>query len=347
MSEYDKLCDFQNLYRAYRKTRRGKGEKAEAISFELKLGENLARISRSLSERTYRPADYYSFTVKDPKEREIHALHFEDRVVQHCLCDEILAKDIEPKLIYDNAACRIGKGTHFAMGRLSRFMCEHYRRYGCDGYILKTDIRKYFDSIDHEVLKEKLFKVVRDEDVRKLLYLIIDSYEKESGKGLPLGNQTSQWFALYYLDPIDRLVKERFRIRGYVRYMDDSVLVGNDKNELKEVLFAMRTLARKELKLEFNEKTEIVPMKQGVDFLGFHFYLTETGRVVKKLRTQAKKRYKRKLKELSYEFAEGIKDFDSVRDSLTSLNAHIAHGDTWRMKESAMKDFVLIHYLSE
>lgn len=107
---------------------------------------------------------------------------------------------LEPRLIYDNAACRMGKGTHFAMDRLSKFMRNHYRQHGIDGYFLKYDIRKYFDNIDHEILKNKLSKIFDEPELCTFLYKIIDGFEKTSGKGLPLGNQSSQWFALLYLD---------------------------------------------------------------------------------------------------------------------------------------------------
>ena len=251
-------------------------------------------MSAELKAGTYQPQSYYCFTVTDPKERVIQALHFRDRVVQHCLCDEILSKLIEPKLIYDNAACRVGKGTHFAMNRLSSFMREHYQKYGCQGYFLKYDIRKYFDSIDHEVLKQRLVGLKMETELLLFLYRIIDGYETAPGKGLPLGNQSSQWFALYYLDGMDRLIKEKLRIHGYTRYMDDGVMIHPDREYLRECLTQMREKAE-EIKLELNEKTQITPISCGVGFLGFHFYLTDTGKVIRILRPQAKRRYRHRL----------------------------------------------------
>ena len=219
MSEYEKICDFQNLYKAHLAARRGKRDTKEVIAFELNLAENLIKLTDELKNGTYQVSGYYSFVVHDPKDRVIHALHYRDRVVQHCLCDEVLAPVLDRKLIYDNAACRIGKGTHFAIRRLNRFLHEFYRRYGTDGYFLKCDIRKFFDHIDHSVLKRKLKKVFTDEKILVLLFQIIDSYETSSGRGLPLGNQTSQWFAIYYLDGFDRLIKEKLHIKYYSRYI--------------------------------------------------------------------------------------------------------------------------------
>lgn len=200
MTDYEKIYDFQNLYKAHTVARRSKRDTREVIEFEMNLGDNLTTLSDALKNGSYKMQDYYSFAIYDPKYRMIHALHYRDRVVQHCLCDEVLAPILDKKLIYDNAACRIGKGTHFAIGRVSKFLDDFYHRYKVEGYFLKCDIRKFFDNIDHAVLKQKLSKVIEDERVLLLLYQIIDSFEVTHDRGLPLGNQTSQWFAIYYLD---------------------------------------------------------------------------------------------------------------------------------------------------
>ena len=336
---FDAMLDFQNLYRAYKRAARSKRYKQEVIEFELNLARDLWGIIRQMEDRSYRIGGYHKFSVYDPKRREIQALSFRDRVVQHCLCDNILKPYFEPRLIYDNAACREGKGTHFAMNRLSKFLREHYREHGAKGYILKYDIRHYFDSIDHEVLKRMLADIP-DRTVLGLLYHIIRSYETESGRGLPLGNQTSQWFALYYLDPMDRLIKEKMRVRHYVRYMDDGILVHESRDYLKKVLAEMRKLAE-ELRLSFNEKTQIFPISQGVDFLGFRFYLTETGKVVRRLRTSSKRRWKRRLKKFQEEYRSGTRTLDEIWTSLASYDGHLSHGHTYRLRKKVMNHFVL------
>ncbi len=156
LSDFDKLTDFSNLYKAHRKAKRSKNNKIEVISFEMQLAFNLTRLREQLLNGTYRISGYYSFYVFEPKKRLIHALYYQDRVVQHCLCDEILAPVIDKKLIYDNCACRIGKGLHFSLDRLTYFLRKFYSKYQNNGYFLKCDIKKFFDSIDHDVLKEKL-----------------------------------------------------------------------------------------------------------------------------------------------------------------------------------------------
>ena len=198
-------------------------------------------------------------------------------------------------------------------------------------------------TLFHEVLR-KMLADIPDRTVLGLLYHIIRSYEKDpaakSGKGLPMGNQTSQWFALYYLDPMDRLIKEKMRVRHYVRYMDDGILVHESKDYLKKVLAEMRKLAEK-LRLSFNEKTQIFPISQGVDFLGFRFYLTESGKVIRRLRTSSKRRWKRRLKKFKEDYRNGTVTFDEIKRSLASYFGHLSHGHTYRLRKKVMNHFVL------
>ncbi len=290
MELYEKIYNFENLYKAHLRARAGKRSEREVIDFENDLSRNLVGLSERLKNGTYKIKGYYSFKVYDPKERNIHALYYEDRVVQHCICDEVLEPFLDKKLIYDNCACRRNKGTHFSMNRLSRFMRSFFREYGTEGYFLKIDIRKYFDNIDHSVLKKLLDKKIPDTKVNDLLCGIIDSYFVSRGKGLPLGNQTSQWFAILYLDRTNRLIKERLKIKYYTRYIDDMILVHHDKEYLQWCLSEIQKTLKEELHLKTNCKTQIFPIKNGVDYLGFHFYMTDTGKVIRKVRRQTKKK---------------------------------------------------------
>lgn len=342
---FDEMLCFQNMYQAYKMAARGKRSKKEVIDFELDLSHNLWELIRQMEDKTYRIGGYHKFMIYDPKKREIQALSFRDRVVQHCLCDNILKPYFEERLIYDNAACREGKGTHFAMDRLAQFLREHYKEHGTNGYILKYDIRHYFDSIDHEVLKKRLWSIP-DRNVLGLLFHIINSYVKEKDpvtgeeKGLPMGNQTSQWFALYYLDPLDRLIKEQMRVKHYVRYMDDGILVHESREFLNEVRKEMEKKAA-ELKVEFNEKTQIFPISEGVDFLGFRFYLTDTGKVIKRLRTSNKRRWKRRLRKFKKDYQNGDKSLAEIGRSVASYNGHLKHGHTYKLKKKVLAGFVL------
>ena len=340
-SAFDRLWDFQNLYRAHRKARLSKRHKREVILFEKDLALNLTMLSRAIYDGSYRMSGYYNFFVYEPKKRNISALHYVDRVVQHCLCDDILAPELDKRLIYDNVACRIGKGLSFALKRLTGFLADYYRAYGNNGYFLRCDIRKYFDSVDHDILKAKLRKIITDERLLVFLENIIDSYETFPGKGLPMGNQTSQWFAIYYLDSFDRIIKERFRIKYYIRYMDDCVLIHHDKQFLLGVKQVMEDFLEKKLKLSFNEKTQIFPIRNGVDFLGFNFRLSDSGKVVRRLRPLVKRKFRRSISEIMKQYASGK---ISVREAIApviSYNAHLKQGHTGRLRCLALRKFVL------
>jgi len=342
-TDYDAICDFGNLHQAHMETRKGKSHKGDVIKFELNLMRNLLQIKEELDNCTYTVKGYYKFTVHEPKERIVYAAYYRDRVVNHCLCMNALRPIIQPRLIHDNAACQPGKGTHFALKRLSRFLHEHYKEHGTVGYFLKCDIRKYFATIDHEILKKRISWVAKDENVKNLMFMIIDSFEseKQSGKGIPLGNQTSQWFALYYLDPVDRLIKERLRNKHYVRYMDDLVLIHESKTYLQNVLNCIRSVIEDGLQLSLNDKTQIFPIKNGVEFLGFHMYLSDSGKVIRKLKVATKKRYKKRMLELPQDYAAGRIDLPKVENILASYKGHLKHGHTYRLMEQTMEDFDL------
>lgn len=342
MITYDELFTFENLYQAHLKARKCKRHKKDVILFELNLSENLWSLCKSLKNRTYQISGYNKFIIYEPKKREIQALSYSDRIVQHVLCDLYLYPLLTSKFIYDNGACQKGKGTDFAMNRLSLFFRNFYKSNGCCGYILKADIKQFFPSIDHEVLRKKLGEIIPDYDIMNLVDKIIDSYNSDSGKGIPMGNQTSQLFALYYLDEMDRLVKERLHIRYYTRYMDDCILIHEDKAYLKNCLNRMEEVVEDQLHLEFNQKTQIFPIKNGVDFLGFHFYLTETGKVIRKVRQSTKKKYKKRMKKMKEDYNNGLIQYEQIEKTLPGFNGHLSRGHTYRLKKAVLRDFVLI-----
>lgn len=340
--QFYNMIKFENLYEAHKKSRIGKREKEEVIKFELDLAENLIKLQKELSEGRYQLSGYRKFEIYDPKKRTIYAMHYRDRIVQHSLCDNVIAPYMERHLIYDNAASRIGKGTHFAMDRLTGFLRKYYKEYGNEGWFLKYDIHHYYDSIHHKILKELMIKAFPDErKIIQLLEHIIDSYCVSPEIGIPLGNQTSSWFASFYLDGLDRLIKEKLRIKYYSRYMDDGVLIHQDKNYLKKCLQQMESYITKERRLEFNQKTQIVPLSQGIDYLGFHFYLTDTGKVVRKLRSSNKKRMKRKLKRFRHAYREGKMDRKAIERSLASYRGHLSHGNTWNLRKNLNSHMIL------
>lgn len=341
MTDYEKICSFDNLYKAHLRARLGKRAKNEVAIFEMNLAENIAKLSSDLTNRIYRMKGYYHFMIYEPKKRSIFAAHYPDRVVIHCICDEVLAPRIYPRLITDNAACQPGKGSHFALDRFERFLREYYREHGCDGYVLKFDIEKYFASIDHAVLKEKLKRILHDPDVLNLVFHYIDIFETEDkpGRGLPLGNQSSQCFAVYYLDSLDRLVKEVLKLRCYVRYMDDGVSVHHDRLFLERCLEKIREHVEGDLNLKLNGKTKIHSLKDGIDFLGWKFYITEDGRIIRKMRKPSKQRMKRRLGREKNALAEGRSTPEHARSCMVSYLGHLSHGDTYHLRQDVLREF--------
>ncbi|MGN0181886.1 MAG: reverse transcriptase/maturase family protein [Candidatus Ornithomonoglobus sp.] len=305
------------------------------MEFENELMYNIMKLKIELEEKIYSVGGYKSFKVYEPKEREIMALSFRDRIVQHSLCDNVLEPFLDARLDYDNAACRKGKGTHFALDRLKYFLQKGYNKWGSDYYILKCDIRKYFYNINHDILKKNLYRFIGDEDLIRLLDVIIDS--TDGNVGLPIGNMTSQWFAIFYLDKMDRFIRNELRIKLYSRYMDDFILIHNNKDYLKECLDRIRAFLDDELALELNEKTQIFPVKNGVDYLGFHTYITETGKVIRKIRRKSKAAMKRKIKKFNIEYSANNMEYERIHQSIASWIGHAKHGDTFYLRKNIIK----------
>lgn len=213
MEEYEKIYCFESLYQAHKMARRGKRNTKEVIQYEMRLSENLERLRFYLMHHSYRIRGYYRFSINGSEGERAR------RCIMVTGSYSTVFVIMYLVLIWKNICSVIivhaGKGTHFAISRHTCFLRKYYRQYGIQGYILKCDVRKYFNSVDHEVLKRKLQKTSLTEDVKWLLEMMIDSYEYKEGAGLSMGNQTSQWFALYYLDGLDRLNKERLQIRYY------------------------------------------------------------------------------------------------------------------------------------
>jgi len=330
----EEVFSFENIYRAYLYTRKGKRDKECVARYGFHAMEAVNHSKLLIRDRRYKIGDYYKFSVYYPKERTIMAPPFRDRVIQRCLCEQVLMPVIERHLIFDTYACRVGKGTHAGLERTEEFFKRHYRKHGADGWVIKGDISKYFYSINHEILKNNLRPLLKEYDVWWIVEQIIDSTE---GNGIPLGNQSSQWFANFYLSKFDHFVKEKLKIKYYIHYMDDWVAVVENKEEAKQKLETMKIFLEEELKLKTNKKTQIFPLKNGVDFLGFHVYITNSGKVIRKIRTASKKAMKRKMKSFKKKYKEGEMAGDAIKRSYESWKGHASHGDCYGLiKEMGM-----------
>jgi len=324
MTQFESIYLFEHLYQSYLKSRHGKCLKYTIAKFEINAVENLLKLSNDVKNHTYTMADYNTFTVYEPKERIIMSNAFRDKILQRSLCDYVLNPSIFPHLIYDNYASQQNKGTHFGLNRLCGFLHSYYRKYGSEGWILKADISKYFYCIRHDKLKEQLLRYVSDDDVLWLLNLIIDSTD---GIGVPIGNQTSQTFAVLYLNDLDHLIKDQMGFKYYGRYMDDFYIIHHDKTVLQNTL---RIIEKKlnDLGLNLNHKTQILPLRNGIDFLGFHTYLTDSGKVIRKIRRRSKNNMRRKIKKMSRLYKDGKIDKESIIKSYQSWRSHASHGNS-------------------
>lgn len=281
-----------------------------------------------LKTKIYRPGVFRVFYVYEPKKRLVQAPAFVDKVVQHAIVDNLLYDRITRSFILDNYASQKNKGLHFGLDRLKGFFTDYWNKHHtAEGWVLKCDVRHFFASINHDKIKEKLKKLDLEPVIYDLLCIYIDCSD-----GLPLGYQTSQLFALLFLDDFDHFVKEQLHIQYYGRYMDDFFLIHPDKEYLQFCLREIRAYMDS-LGLELNEKTQIFPIRNGIDFLGFHTYLTESGKVIRKLRHSSIKRMRAKLRHWEKEYPAGLVTREQILQSWQAWDAHAAHGNTWALRQ--------------
>jgi len=301
--KYDDVITYENLENIYKLVRKGVRNKKKLYDFDNYYSSNMSHIYDILKNKKYSVGRYNIFLIYEPKCRLIMSQKIGDKIINHFVAYYYLKELLEPSLIDSNIATRCGKGTSYGVRLMKRYLNELK---GDDFYILKLDIRKYFYNIDHQTLKYMLGRKIKDKDVLDLIYTIIDSTNEEyinyeikriggsvnyaCGKGLPIGNMTSQILAIFYLSCLDHHIKERLGIKYYLRYMDDLVLMHKDKEYLKYCLGEIKK-SLEYLKLECNRKTMIISSRSGVNFLGYHFYIKEN-----KVRIRPTNRNKRKIK---------------------------------------------------
>lgn len=311
---FEDLFSFRNLYNAHMVSRRCKRHKDNVVIYENDLSTNLFNLQKEIYSGEYSIRKYNKFYVYEPKKRLIQSCGYVHRVAQHCLCDNYLTPLIDSKLIYDNCACRKNKGVDFCVKRAIKFMREHYIAHGNTGYCLRVDVSKYFASIDKNILLGKLSKVVHNRYIVQMISNVVNDYPST---GLPIGNQTSQIFAVFYLNDLDRICKEKLGIKHYIRYMDDILIFHKDKKVLTNTLNTIKEQLTKD-GLKINPKTCIVPIQGGVDFIGRNFSFNSNGGVFVKLRAANKRRVKRKLKLIHSLINNKVIAYDKYRNILAS-----------------------------
>jgi retron-type reverse transcriptase len=296
--------------------------KRDALMFAKDTHYNIRSLIERLKDGTYQMDEYIYFKVYEPKEREIYAPRFKDKMVQ-VMANNILKKIYNKCFIKDSYACIDEKGTHKALNKIQHYLRKAYWISGNKAFIVKIDIHKYFYSIDRDLLKRILRKKIRCVKTLNLLDQILDSSPDE--KGLPLGNITSHLFANIYLNELDRYCKRKMGLKYYVRYMDDIVIIVKDREEARCTLYAIKRFVENELKLKLNnKKSKIFPIDQGVNMVGFKIQRTH-----KLLRNDCKKKIKRKVKKLPALLnSEQLTD-KKVEQMLNSWLGHARHGSSY------------------
>lgn len=276
----EKIADIDNLLLAYRKARRGKQHKKSVREYSENLFSNIALLRSNILSGSVDVGNYHYFKIFDPKERLISAATFSERVLHHAIMN-VCQPVFERHLIYDTYATREGKGIYKAIDKARLAM----RKYN---YVAKLDVRKYFDSISHKILKVKLRGLFKDTKLIEILEMIIDSYCAHTQKGIPIGNLTSQYFANYYLSHLDHYIKENLKTPVYIRYMDDMLLFADTKKMLDEYVSKVENYLQEKVHLQLKPVVKQSTC-YGISFLGYKLYKNKillNGRSKKRLKSK-------------------------------------------------------------
>ena len=340
---YTKLCSRENLEKAFKMARKGKTKKSYVINFEKNLDEELNKLQEELIDETYTPKKLQRFIVRDPKTRVIHASSFRDRIVYHALIN-VIGPIFEKRFIYDSYASRINKGTHKALIRFDVFkrktshngkLIKNARNANevC-GYILKCDIRHYFETIDHSILLSMLERKISDKKVIFLIKKILMNYDsKVPGKGMPLGNYTSQFFANVYLNELDYFIKHALKVKCYMRYVDDFIIFHYEKRTLFFYLENIKRFLGK-LKIELHqEKTKIIPLRNGVPFVGYRIFYMH-----KLLRKRNLKLFVSRIRQRKEQFQQGKMPKEEFMQSIKGWLGYAQWANTYGQRKKILKE---------
>jgi RNA-directed DNA polymerase len=340
---WTELTSYSNLLRAARQAQKGKRFRENVLDFNYHLEFELEQLQLELLDQTYEPGEYHTFRIFDPKPRLISAAPYRDRVVHHALCNLIIPP-IDRTFIHTSYANRLGYGSHRALQQFTAFA-----RSSC--YVLQCDIRKYFPCIDHEILKSQLHQKIKCTKTAWLIDLLIDSSNPqeevcdyfpgdqlftplERRHGLPIGNLTSQFFANVYLNQFDHFVKEELKISKYLRYVDDFALFSDDHALLTSARVAIEEFLVS-LRLKIHPiKSQLFATKVGASFLGFRV-LPDRIRV----RNDNLRRGRRRLRKQRRSYGEGSLELVKFAQSLQSWEAHLKHGNTYRLRQRIFDQF--------
>lgn len=338
---FDNLT-FEKLLQAHLRARKHKTYKQEVINFEINLENNIINLINKIKVGKYKLGTYRIFIVKEPKEREIKSLPYIDRVVHQWYVEEFIKPYIVPRFIKDTYACIENRGTHKAVYTIQNYM-RMYKRYYGDFWILKCDIKKFFNNIDSHILFKIMENYVKDTALLSFTKILIFDNREENEPGIPIGNYTSQFFANIYLNELDQYIKHELKIKYYVRYMDDFILLAKTKEECKVLKEKVELFCSQRLKLELNHKSRYYPYKFGLNFCGYRIWTTH-----RLLRTNSKTKIKRCVKTWNKLWMLKKINFNSVTQSLNSWMSHASHSNSYKLKQSILKkcDFIYDEFTS-
>ena len=318
-NEFNKKLSYDSLMKAHKLSRRGKGYRKETIKFNLKQEDYIMWLYERLKTGTYKHSGYSIFYVTEPKLRKIEKSIYLDRIVHRWVVDNFLEPYFVPTFISTSYACLKNKGMHKACLDVQNTM-KHLSRIWGEYYILKMDVRKYFQNIDKDILYRILNRKIQDTKLLWLLKEII--YSDEGKKGLAIGNYTSQMFANIYLNEVDQYIKHKIHCKYYFRYLDDSICMFKTKEKAKNALEKIKEFLAKNLELELNEKTQIFKNKQGINFCGY-----KINEYRLKIRDRGKQKIKKKVKELRYRIKTGEISSKEARRYLCGHFGYIKYAD--------------------
>lgn len=333
---FDKAFSFEQLNKAFYKCKRGVSWKESIQKYEGKLFANNLKLSQEVLTGKYKQRPFIEFDLLERgKHRHIKSVYIRDRVVQKALCENILVPLLSHDLIYDNGASLKGKGTIFAIDRVTQMLRKHYKRYGDDAYIILGDFHSYFDSLDHQKIFEMLEKKIDDTRTINLIHEMVDPF---GSKGLGLGSQVCQILAVSYLNDFDHVIACKQR-KPYVRYMDDFIIFCNDKNDAKRILKIVKSEVQK-VNLTLNEnKTYICKITHRFTFLKTDFKVTKTGKVIKMITRLNVTKQRQKLKKLAKMVDDGLLTYKDAQASYQSWRGYAAKKNAYNTIKSMDKLF--------
>jgi len=339
VSLYKEITSTRNLFQAWKEFRKGKGGKKDVLQFEYHLEQNIFELHRDLESYEYKHGPYQSFYITDPKRRHIHKATVRDRVIHHAIY-KTLYPVFNKTFIATSFSCRIGKGTHRGVLWLDKAVRKVSKNYTKPCFILKCDIRRFFDSVDHSVLIKIMNRKIRDNETRCLLDEVVRGFSSSTSnlferKGVPIGNLTSQLFANVYMSEFDHFVKQELKVKYYARYTDDFVLVSENRQYLEDILEPITDFLDTELKLSLHpHKVSIRKLHNGIDYLGIIILPHH-----KLLRIKTKNRIYRGLSKKIIKYKSGKVNKETAEQSLHSYLGTLSHADTYKISEDLKSNF--------